>query len=143
MKRIEAPIFDVEDGRPTGPMALCQDHWMALRKAIETRGLPISPTKEALIATIEGKGSDALFDAFIDIIEHILEKVGPVAVMWQECPLDVMNREHEAHHKEVDGKTRDGDRCALAEHNGFDVWIEYAANAQVAMRTGVDPERVH
>jgi hypothetical protein len=110
---------------------LCQDHWDQLRAAVDERGLGAlvaESGEEAMHRTVrelEGERSidsfDPLMNAFFLILGHAVELAGPrvMAGPGDGCFLCWMNLEHE----------HSCTGCSLPRVNGFDHWIDKAADA--------------
>jgi hypothetical protein len=141
-------------------LRFCQEHWDRLREAIQQRGLGDliaqdgARAAENIKAQLEGDRSirsyDPLMDAHWAIVNNVfavIDKAGgnPLYLMgddktpedpvegygpeydgrtWPRCPLCYLNLAHEM--------TCSDPRCALEQKDGYDWFIDRAADDQVA-----------
>lgn len=143
-----------------GGMRFCQAHWDRLRAAIDERGLShlVAPDGRVALEQIADQlkraergeepdtpvNYDPLMAAHWAIVNNVMSALGPNALYlmtggpedqvegygkkyegrtWPRCPLCYINLAHEVSCKDA--------RCQLPKEDGYDMWIDRAANDQV------------
>lgn len=121
-------------------MKFCGTHWGALRAAIDNRGLssliPESGDEAVgkLVNQVEDgpriDNFDPLMGAHNAIVANVMGLIGIAALFpnddgSERCPLCYLNADHE--------KYCAYSQCGLARVNGYDVWIDNAADEQLAV----------